>query len=178
MFINNPTYYGICSNLMALTETAHRHGIKVLCDEAHGTHLYFGDHLPMAGMRAGVDMAAVSMHKSGGSLTQSSVLLTGPDMDPGHVRQIINLTQTTSASYLLLASLDLSRRKSGPPGPGELRQGGQNGRVRPGGDQPQSAATTPTARSSSTAPASTTSTSPSSASIPRIWASPVSRSMT
>ena len=55
-------------------------------------------------------MASVSMHKSGGSLTQSSFLLTGPDMNPGYVRQIINLTQTTSASYLLLASLDISRR--------------------------------------------------------------------
>ena len=50
------------------------------------------------------------MHKSGGSLTQSSTLLIGPDMDAGQVRQIINLTQTTSASYLLLSSLDLSRR--------------------------------------------------------------------
>ena len=110
VLVNNPTYYGVCADLKGIIQLAHAHGMKVLCDEAHGTHLYFGDNLPMAGMRAGVDMAAVSMHKSGGSLTQSSVLLTGPDMDPGHVRQIINLTQTTSASYLLLASLDLSRR--------------------------------------------------------------------
>ena len=55
-------------------------------------------------------MAAVSMHKSGGSLTQSSFLLLGPDMPEGYVRQIINLTQTTSGSYLLLSSLDISRR--------------------------------------------------------------------
>ncbi len=55
-------------------------------------------------------MAAVSMHKSGGSLTQSSLLLTGPRVNADHVRQIINLTQTTSASYLLLSSLDISRR--------------------------------------------------------------------
>ncbi len=59
---------------------------------------------------AGADMAAVSMHKSGGSLTQSSLLLAGPAMQEGHVRQIINLTQTTSGSYLLLSSLDISRR--------------------------------------------------------------------
>ncbi|MCQ2538432.1 MAG: aminotransferase class I/II-fold pyridoxal phosphate-dependent enzyme [Lachnospiraceae bacterium] len=110
VLINNPTYYGICSNLKELTTVAHSAGLKVLCDEAHGTQLYFADGLPMAGMKAGVDMAAISMHKSGGSLTQSSVLLIGPDMDKGHVRQIINLTQTTSASYLLLSSLDLSRR--------------------------------------------------------------------
>lgn len=61
-------------------------------------------------MDAGADMAAVSMHKSGGSLTQSSLLLTGSAMQEGHVRQIINLTQTTSGSYLLLSSLDISRR--------------------------------------------------------------------
>ena len=55
-------------------------------------------------------MAAVSMHKSGGSLTQSSILLCGPKVDADYVRQIINLTQTTSASYILLSSLDISRR--------------------------------------------------------------------
>ena len=84
--------------------------MKVLVDEAHGTHFYFGADMPVSAMSAGADMASVSMHKSGGSLTQSSFLLTGPDMNPGYVRQIINLTQTTSASYLLLASLDISRR--------------------------------------------------------------------
>jgi len=50
------------------------------------------------------------MHKSGGSLTQSSFLLIGENVNPGYVRQIINLTQTTSGSYLLLSSLDISRR--------------------------------------------------------------------
>ena len=55
-------------------------------------------------------MAEVSMHKSGGSLTQSSVLLIGEQMNPEYIRQIINLTQSTSASYLLMASLDISRR--------------------------------------------------------------------
>ena len=80
VLVNNPTYYGICSDLRG------------------------------SAMAAGADMAAVSMHKSGGSLTQSSVLLTGPSMHEGYVRQIINLTQTTSASYLLLSSLDISRR--------------------------------------------------------------------
>lgn len=61
-------------------------------------------------MRAGADMAALSMHKSGGSLTQSSLLLLGPRVSEGYVRQIINLTQSTSSSYLLLVSLDISRR--------------------------------------------------------------------
>jgi hypothetical protein len=110
VLVNNPTYYGICSDLKSITDYAHEKGLKVLVDEAHGTQLYFGANLPMAGMRAGADMAAISMHKSGGSLTQSSILLTGENMNVGHVRQIIGLTQTTSANYLLLSSLDLSRR--------------------------------------------------------------------
>ena len=110
VLVNNPTYYGICSDLKAIVELAHAHGMLCLADEAHGTHFYFHEDLPMSAMEAGADMAAVSMHKSGGSLTQSSLLLTGPNMSPGHVRQIINLTQTTSASYLLLSSLDIARR--------------------------------------------------------------------
>lgn len=110
VLVNNPTYYGICSDLRGIVALAHRRGMKCLVDEAHGTHLYFGENMPVSAMAAGADMAAVSMHKSGGSLTQSSVLLTGPSMHEGYVRQIINLTQTTSASYLLLSSLDISRR--------------------------------------------------------------------
>lgn len=110
VLVNNPTYYGICSDLRGITELAHRHNMKVLVDEAHGTHFYFGEGLPVSAMAAGADMAAVSMHKTGGSLTQSSLLLSNGAIREGYVRQIINLTQTTSGSYLLLSSLDISRR--------------------------------------------------------------------
>ncbi len=110
VFVNNPTYYGICSDIKTIVQLAHARGMKVLADEAHGTHLYFGKNLPISAMAAGADMAAVSMHKSGGSLTQSSLLLLNKGVNTDYVRQIINLTQTTSASYLLLSSLDISRR--------------------------------------------------------------------
>ena len=110
VLVNNPTYYGICSDLRSIVKVAHAHGMKVLVDEAHGTHLYFGENLPVCAMDAGADMASVSMHKSGGSLTQSSILLTGKNVNWEYVSQIINLTQTTSASYLLMSSLDISRR--------------------------------------------------------------------
>ena len=130
VFINNPTYYGICSNLKALTETAHRHGIKVLCDEAHGTHLYFGDHLPMAGMRAGGGYGR-GLHAQ--VRRQSDPELGAADRpgygsgprpadhqpDPDHLRQLPAAGQPGPEPP-----------QSGPPGPGELRQGGQNGRVR------------------------------------------------
>ena len=110
VLVNNPTYYGICSDLKGIVKLAHEHNMFVLADEAHGTHFYFGEGLPVSAMEAGADMAAVSMHKSGGSLTQSSFLLAGPNVHAGYVRQIINLTQTTSGSYLLMGSLDISRR--------------------------------------------------------------------
>lgn len=110
ILVNNPTYYGICSDLETICEIAHRHGMKLLVDEAHGTHFYFSEFLPVSAMEAGADMASVSMHKSGGSLTQSSLLLTGENINPHYTRQIINLTQTTSGSYLLLSSLDISRK--------------------------------------------------------------------
>ena len=88
VFVNNPTYYGICSDLRTIVKTAHEYGMKVLVDEAHGTHFYFGDHFPVNAMEAGADLASVSMHKSGGSLTQSSFLLLGPQMQAGYIRQI------------------------------------------------------------------------------------------
>lgn len=111
IFVNNPTYYGICSNLKSIVDLAHKNDMLCLVDEAHGTHFYFANGLPMSAMSAGADMAAVSMHKSGGSLTQSSFLVTKNTVNPGYVRQIINLTQTTSGSYLLMSSLDISRKK-------------------------------------------------------------------
>ena len=77
VFVNNPTYYGICSDIKSIVKLAHDHNMLVLADEAHGSHLYFSDRLPVAAMHAGADMAAISMHKSGGSLTQSSMLLIG-----------------------------------------------------------------------------------------------------
>ena len=110
ILVNNPTYYGICSDLKSIVEIAHSHGMLVLVDEAHGTHFYFGENLARSAMEAGADMAAVSMHKTGGSLTQSSLLLCNKSMNSDYVRQIINLSQTTSGSYLLMSSLDIARK--------------------------------------------------------------------
>ena len=111
VLVNNPTYYGVCSDLKRITELAHSKGMLVLVDEAHGTHFYFGENFPISAMAAGADAASVSMHKSGGSLTQSSFLLMGKAINSDYMRQIVNLTQTTSASYLLLSSLDISRKR-------------------------------------------------------------------
>ena len=110
ILVNNPTYYGICSDLAAIVKLAHDAGMLVLADEAHGTHFSFHEDLPVSAMAAGADMAACSIHKTGGSLTQSSILLSRKPVNPDYVRQVITLTQSTSANYLLLSSLDVARR--------------------------------------------------------------------
>jgi arginine/lysine/ornithine decarboxylase len=111
VLLNNPTYYGICPDLSGIIALAKKFNMKVLADEAHGAHFYFGEKMPVNAMAAGADFACVSMHKSGGSLTQSSILLAGPEVNRNYVRKVINLTQTTSASYLLMVSLDIARKK-------------------------------------------------------------------
>lgn len=111
ILVNNPTYYGICSDIRKITELAHANNMLMLADEAHGTHFYFGENFPVSAMAAGADIASASMHKSGGSLTQSSFLLMGKRINADYMRQVVNLTQTTSASYLLLSSLDISRKR-------------------------------------------------------------------
>lgn len=110
VFVNNPTYYGVCSDMRKIVEIAHAYQMYVLADEAHGTHFYFSDKLPEAAMHCRADLSAVSMHKTGGSFTQSSLLLSSGSIDKDYIFDVINLTCTTSASYLLMASLDIARR--------------------------------------------------------------------
>lgn len=111
LFIN-PTYYGATCDLKACVDFCHEKGLYALVDEAHGTHFHFNDAFPISGMAAGADFSAVSLHKTGGSLTQSSALLLNTRrMAAPYVRKIINLMQTTSPSYLLMASLDLARHQ-------------------------------------------------------------------
>lgn len=106
----NPTYYGFTNGLQEIITYAHQKGIIVLVDESHGTHLYFSDELPPSSMTLGADMATISVHKTGGSLTQSSLLLhNNGRISVNKVRSVINLTQTSSASYLLMTSLDMAR---------------------------------------------------------------------
>ncbi len=111
LFLINPTYYGTASDLNALVQLAHQEGMSVLVDEAHGAHMPFHREFPLTAMEAGADMSALSMHKTAGSLTQSSALLLRTSMNYGNVRQVLNLTSTSSASYLLMCSLDLARKQ-------------------------------------------------------------------
>ncbi len=112
VFLINPTYYGVTVDLKAIVDLAHQAGLLVLVDEAHGTHMYFHPEFPPTAMESGADISTVSVHKTGGSLTQSSALLIGSNrINRGKVREAINLLATSSASYLLMGSLDVARRQ-------------------------------------------------------------------
>lgn len=111
VFLINPTYYGAAADLRTLVRMAHDHGMPVLVDEAHGAHLRFHPDFPVSAMDAGADMSAVSIHKTAGSLTQSSALFVGSGFDANRARQALNLLSTSSASYLLMISLELARKQ-------------------------------------------------------------------
>jgi len=111
VLIINPTYYGATCDLKSIVDYCHEKDMYALVDEAHGTHFHFHESFPISGMQAGADMSSVSLHKTGGSLTQSSALLVNTKrIDGQYVRKVINLMQTTSPSYLLMGSLDVARK--------------------------------------------------------------------
>lgn len=112
VLVINPTYFGVAADLKKIVEIAHSYQVPVLVDEAHGVHIHFHEELPISAMQAGADMAATSVHKLGGSLTQSSVLNVREGLvNVNRVQTILSMLTTTSTSYILLASLDAARRR-------------------------------------------------------------------
>ncbi|MEH7387832.1 aminotransferase class I/II-fold pyridoxal phosphate-dependent enzyme [Bacillus sp. JJ1521] len=112
LLVINPTYFGIAADLKRIVEIAHSYEVPVLVDEAHGVHIHFHEELPLSAMQAGADMAATSVHKLGGSMTQSSILNVREGLvSTNRVQSILSMLTTTSTSYLLLASLDVARKR-------------------------------------------------------------------
>jgi arginine decarboxylase len=112
VLVINPTYFGMVADLKEIVSIAHKYNVPVLVDEAHGSHIHFHDDLPLSAMQAGADMAASSVHKLGGSMTQSSILNVREGLvSPKRVQSILSMLTTTSTSYLLLASLDAARKR-------------------------------------------------------------------
>ncbi|NLZ48467.1 MAG: aminotransferase class I/II-fold pyridoxal phosphate-dependent enzyme [Clostridiales bacterium] len=112
VLIINPTYYGVATDIKKITEIVHSYNKLLIVDEAHGPHLNFHEKLPISAMEAGADMCAQSTHKIIGSLTQSSLLhMKKERIDVRKVQQVLNLIQTTSPSYILMASLDCARKQ-------------------------------------------------------------------
>ncbi|WP_291653654.1 aminotransferase class I/II-fold pyridoxal phosphate-dependent enzyme [Clostridium sp.] len=112
VLIINPTYYGVATDIKKIADIVHSYDIPLIVDEAHGPHLAFSEKLPMSALKAGADICAQSTHKIIGSLTQGSLLhVKSKYVNPKRVQQILNLMQTTSPSYIIMASLDCARRQ-------------------------------------------------------------------
>ncbi|MGG6292955.1 aminotransferase class I/II-fold pyridoxal phosphate-dependent enzyme [Leptolyngbya sp. AN02str] len=105
-----PTYYGTCGDIWAIAQIAHHYQIPLIVDEAHGAHFAFHPDLPMPSLEAGADIVIQSTHKVLGAMTQASMLHSqGNLIDPERIRRALAFVQSTSPSYLLLASLDAAR---------------------------------------------------------------------
>jgi len=112
VFIVYPTYYGVCGNLSAIANITHQYNIPLLVDEAHGAHFAFHPELPTPALAAGADLTVQSIHKVLGAMTQASMLhVQGNRIDGDRISKALQLVQSTSPSYLLLASLDAARQQ-------------------------------------------------------------------
>lgn len=113
-YVVTPSYFGAVADVRALAEVSHRAGVPLIVDEAWGAHFGFHPDLPANALAQGADIVISSTHKLGGSLTQSAMLhlADGPfaDVLEPLVDRVFHLTQSTSASSLLLASLDTARQ--------------------------------------------------------------------
>ena len=110
VLIVSPTYQGICSDVGAIARLAHDQGIPLIVDEAHGPHFAFHPDLPPSALSAGADIVIQSTHKVLSAFTQAAMLhLQGDRINRTRLSQSLQLTQSTSPSYLLLGSLDAAR---------------------------------------------------------------------
>jgi arginine/lysine/ornithine decarboxylase len=108
----NPTYHGSVPDIAALGEVTRRRNKLLLVDEAHGPHFHFHPDLPVAAEDVGADLVVQSTHKVLSGLSQAAVLHAGTDrVDEARIRRALNLTQTTSPSFPVMASIDLARRE-------------------------------------------------------------------
>ncbi|MGC1248767.1 MAG: DegT/DnrJ/EryC1/StrS family aminotransferase, partial [Spirulinaceae cyanobacterium] len=118
-----PTYQGICGDIAAIAAIAHQHSIPLLVDEAHGPHFSFHPDLPTSALAAGADLTVQSSHKVIGAMTQASMLhVQGSRIDRQKLTKSLQLLQSTSPSYLLLASLDAARGQIATQGKELLEQ--------------------------------------------------------
>lgn len=112
VLIVNPTQFGVTADLEKIAAIVHKAGKILLVDEAWGAHLKFNSQFPQTALAAGADAVVQSTHKRLPALSQSSMLhFTGKRIDRQKVKETVRLLQTTSPSYIFLASLDLVRRQ-------------------------------------------------------------------
>lgn len=117
--IVSPTYFGAVADVAALAEVAHSHDAVLVVDESWGAHLAFSRRLPDHALACGADLVLNSVHKLGGSLTQSAILHLGSErIDERLVDRSVTLLETTSPSGLLAGSLDSARAMAATRGEG------------------------------------------------------------
>ena len=118
-----PNYYGVGVDIVNIVKEAHKRGLIVLVDEAHGPHLPFSENLPVEAIAVGADLVAQSTHKSVGSLTQTSWLLgQGERINKRRITQMHQMLQSTSPNYIFLASLDMARHQLATEGKALISQ--------------------------------------------------------
>ncbi|MDO5136501.1 MAG: aminotransferase class I/II-fold pyridoxal phosphate-dependent enzyme, partial [Eubacteriales bacterium] len=107
IMITSPTYDGVVSDIEAIAKLAHKYGIPLIVDEAHGPHFRFSPYFPTSAVDLGADVVVQSFHKTLPSLTQTAVLhLCSDRVDREKIKRFLGMYQTSSPSYLLMASLD------------------------------------------------------------------------
>ncbi len=105
-----PTYYGVCGDVVSIANIVHQYNIPLILDEAHGAHFAFHPDLPISGLAAGADICVQSIHKTLGAMTQASMLhVQGNIVNYERISKALQLVQSTSPSYILMASLDAAR---------------------------------------------------------------------
>jgi lysine decarboxylase len=110
LLVVHPNYYGITSNISSLLKEAKSKGLICMADEAHGPHFRFHEQLPISALEAGVDATTQSLHKLLSSLTQTALLhRQGKQLRRERLIRCLDILQSTSPSYVLMASLDSAR---------------------------------------------------------------------
>ena len=110
VLITRPNYYGVCSDVKAIAKIVHMRGKLLAVDEAHGSHLAFSSRLPVCALEAGADICIQSAHKTLPAFTQGAYLHTGSDrVDLQRLQYFLDIYQTTSPSYIIMAYLDIAR---------------------------------------------------------------------
>lgn len=127
VMIVSPTYHGVCGDVAAIAQLVHQYHIPLLVDEAHGAHFNFHPDLPTPALQAGADLSVQSIHKVLGAFTQASMLHVKANLQEGDrttarinlqkLSRCLQLVQSTSPNYLLLASLDAARQQMALHGP-------------------------------------------------------------
>ncbi|CUX22545.1 aminotransferase class I/II-fold pyridoxal phosphate-dependent enzyme [Clostridium sp. C105KSO13] len=105
--ITSPTYDGVLSDVKAITDVVHRRDIPLIVDEAHGAHLGFHPYFPENSNVCGADVVIHSLHKTLPSLTQTALIhMNGELADRKKIKRYLHMLQTSSPSYVLMASMD------------------------------------------------------------------------